>query len=107
MLHIITRINELLKKTNSLVEFEEQVQLLMYDTFADLVGEVFTQLNQSMSFGRNFKFYPPININLKILKLYQIVTVVQVIQLKDFRKHISNQNCLYDINLMNIIFNRV
>jgi len=29
---------ELLKKTNNLIEFEEQVQLLMYDTFSELVG---------------------------------------------------------------------
>ena len=46
MEHIISRIYELLKETNNLIEFEEQVQLLMYDTFADLVGEVFTQLNK-------------------------------------------------------------
>ena len=46
MEHIISRIYELLKKTNNLIEFEEQVQLLMYETFADLVGEVFTQLNK-------------------------------------------------------------
>ena len=46
MEHTISRIYELLKETNNLIEFEEQVQLLMYDTFADLVGEVFTQLNK-------------------------------------------------------------
>jgi len=46
MEHIISRIYELLKETNNLIEFEEQVQLLMYDTFADLVGEVFTQLKK-------------------------------------------------------------
>jgi len=46
MKHIISRIYELLKETNNLIEFEEQVQLLMYDTFAELVGEVFTQLNK-------------------------------------------------------------
>src|SRR5690625_5229579 len=46
MERIITRIYELLKETNNLIEFEEQLQLLMYDTFADLVGEVFTKINQ-------------------------------------------------------------
>src|SRR5690625_2572509 len=46
MKHIISKIYELLKETNNLIEFEEQVQLLMYDTFAELVGEVFTQLNK-------------------------------------------------------------
>ena len=46
MERIISRIYELLKETNNLIEFEEQVQLLMYETFSDLVGEVFTQLNQ-------------------------------------------------------------
>src|SRR5690606_13684982 len=35
-----------LKRTNNIIEFEEQVQLLMYDTFANLVGEVFSQIDQ-------------------------------------------------------------
>src|SRR5690625_1486533 len=46
MERIISRIYELLKETNNLIEFEEQVQLLMHDTFADLVGEVFSRMNQ-------------------------------------------------------------
>src|SRR5690625_1737557 len=46
MEHIISRIYELLKETNNFIEFEEQLLLLMYDTFSDLVGEVFTQLNE-------------------------------------------------------------
>jgi hypothetical protein len=46
MENIITRIYELLKETNNLIEFEEQVKLLMYDTFTDLVGEVFSNLNE-------------------------------------------------------------
>jgi len=37
---IITRIYETLKETNNLMEFEEQVQLLMYDTFPELIGDV-------------------------------------------------------------------
>ncbi|MGM8213055.1 hypothetical protein ACLIBH_09710 [Virgibacillus sp. W0430] len=46
MEYIITRIYELLKETNNLIEFEEQVQLLMYDTFTSLVGEVFNKVNE-------------------------------------------------------------
>ena len=46
MENIISRIYELLKETNNLIEFEEQIKLLMYNTFADLVGEVFNQLNE-------------------------------------------------------------
>src|SRR5690625_5948613 len=46
MENIISRIYELLKETNNLIEFEEQIKLLMYNTFADLVGEVFNQLNK-------------------------------------------------------------
>lgn len=46
MEHIISKIYEILNKTNNIIEFEEQVQLLMYDTFADLVGEVFSEINQ-------------------------------------------------------------
>jgi|GEM_PF-6702497 len=43
---IISRIYDLLKETSSLIEFEEQVQILMYDTFATLVGEVFSEVNK-------------------------------------------------------------
>ena len=46
MEHIISRIYELIKETKSLIEFEEQLQLLMHSTFAELVGDVFTNLNQ-------------------------------------------------------------
>lgn len=40
------KIYELLKETNNIIEFEEQVQLLMYNTFSDLVGKVFNEINQ-------------------------------------------------------------
>lgn len=43
---IIARIYNLLKDTENLIEFEEQIQLLMHETFATLVGDVFSQLNQ-------------------------------------------------------------
>ena len=46
MENIITRIYELLKETENLIESEEQVQLLMYDTFSNLIGEVFSLINQ-------------------------------------------------------------
>ena len=46
MENIITRIYELLKETENLIEFEEQVQLLMYETFSNLIGEVFSSINQ-------------------------------------------------------------
>src|SRR5690625_2949931 len=44
--YIISRIHKLLKETNSLIEFEEQVELLMHDTFSTLVGEVFCERNK-------------------------------------------------------------
>lgn len=43
---IISRIYKLLKETDNLIEFEEQIQLLMYETFTSLVGDVFNQLNK-------------------------------------------------------------
>src|SRR5690625_3585864 len=46
MENIISKIYDLLKDTDNLIEFEEQVQVLMYDTFASIVGEVFTHLNK-------------------------------------------------------------
>lgn len=36
---IVTRIYELIKETDDLIEFEQQLRLYMYDTFASLVGE--------------------------------------------------------------------
>lgn len=42
---IITKVNEILKSVDNLIEFEEQVQTLMYETFSEIVGEVFTSLN--------------------------------------------------------------
>lgn len=42
---IIARIYKILKETDNLIEFEEQIQLLMHETFTKLVGDVFNQLN--------------------------------------------------------------
>ena len=48
MKNIIARVYEIIKETHSLIEFEEQVQLLMHDTFSTIVGEAFTELNKVM-----------------------------------------------------------
>src|SRR5699024_4572189 len=45
---IITKIHNLIKDTDDLITFEEQVKILMYETFADLIGETFTHLNKVM-----------------------------------------------------------
>lgn len=42
---IIARIYKILKETDNLIEFEEQIQLLMHETFTKLVGDVFNQIN--------------------------------------------------------------
>ncbi|MCR1836127.1 ISLre2 family transposase [Oceanobacillus caeni] len=45
---IISKISELLKDTNDLIDFEEQVQIYVYDLLTKLMGSVFTQLNQTI-----------------------------------------------------------
>src|SRR5690625_2235513 len=55
MERIISRIYDLLKETESLIEFEEQLQLYMYDTFASLVGEVFNQVNKVVKENKQAK----------------------------------------------------
>lgn len=45
---IIAKIYKLLKETENLIEFEECIQQLMYETFAALVGNVFSQMNQAV-----------------------------------------------------------
>lgn len=46
MERIITKIYDLLKESADLIEFEEQLQLYMYNTFASLVGDVFSHVNK-------------------------------------------------------------
>lgn len=46
MEQIVSRIYELIKETDNLIEFEEQLRLFMYDTFASLVGDAFSQINR-------------------------------------------------------------
>jgi len=43
-----SKIYELIKDTDDLIKFEEQVEVLMHDTFTDLIGEAFTHLNKVM-----------------------------------------------------------
>ncbi|PZD92303.1 ISLre2 family transposase, partial [Bacilli bacterium] len=45
---IISKISELLKDTNDLIDFEEHVQIYVYDLLTKLMGSVFTQLNQTI-----------------------------------------------------------
>src|SRR5699024_12315822 len=57
MEHIITKIHNLIKDTKDLISFEEQVKVLMYETFADLVSETFTHLNKVMKVKAREKKY--------------------------------------------------
>ncbi|WP_343752084.1 UPF0236 family transposase-like protein, partial [Lentibacillus halophilus] len=43
---IISRLYELIKQTNNLVDLEESIRLYMYEVFASQMGEVFTQINK-------------------------------------------------------------
>ena len=44
--NIISKIYELIKGTNNLIEFEEKLQIYIYEMFTSLLGDVFTQLNE-------------------------------------------------------------
>lgn len=43
---IISKIYEIIKRTDNLIELEESVRTYMYEVFASLLGDVFTQLDQ-------------------------------------------------------------
>ena len=45
---IISRIYELIKETDNLIEFEERLHLYMDDLAAELLGEVFTRIGQAI-----------------------------------------------------------
>jgi hypothetical protein len=45
---IISNIYQILKDTENLIAFEEHMQLLMYDTFTQLLGDIFAQLDQAI-----------------------------------------------------------
>lgn len=44
--NIISKIDELLKFTNSLIEFEEQIKIFMQKVFTQLVGDGFVKLDK-------------------------------------------------------------
>ncbi|SEK71779.1 Uncharacterised protein family (UPF0236), partial [Carnobacterium iners] len=43
---IISKIYQIIKDSSNLIETEEAIQVCMYEVFAELVGDVFTHLNQ-------------------------------------------------------------
>lgn len=61
---IITKLYTLIHQTDNLIDFEERVRILMYEVFASLLGDVFTNMNNAIvkkkqaegwSFERNDK----------------------------------------------------
>ena len=45
---IISKIYELIKNTENLIDLEERIQWFMYDVFSRLLGEVFTKIDQAI-----------------------------------------------------------
>lgn len=45
---IVSKIYELIKNTENLIELEERIQWFMYDVFSTLLGEVFTKIDQAI-----------------------------------------------------------
>jgi len=45
---IISKLYTLIKGTDNLIDWKEQVRLFMYEVFSSVAGEVFTQLNQAI-----------------------------------------------------------
>lgn len=45
---IISKLYTLIKETDNLIDWEEQVRLFMYEVFSSVAGEVFTQLNKAI-----------------------------------------------------------
>ncbi|SFH85930.1 hypothetical protein SAMN04489868_13719, partial [Pisciglobus halotolerans] len=43
---IISKVYQIIKDSSNLIETEEAIQLYMYDVFAQLMGQVFTNINQ-------------------------------------------------------------
>ncbi len=42
---IISKLYRLIHQTDNLIDFEESVRTLMYELFASLLGDVFTNMN--------------------------------------------------------------
>ncbi|KXG42671.1 UPF0236 family transposase-like protein [Tepidibacillus decaturensis] len=55
MENIITRLYQLIKNTNNLIELEENIQTYMQEVFSSLLGEIFTQLDQVIKKKRQDK----------------------------------------------------
>ena len=45
---IISKLYETIKDSSDLIATEESIQLYMYEVFAELVGDIFTHLNQTI-----------------------------------------------------------
>ena len=45
---IISKVYEIIKESSDLIATEESIQLYMYEVFTELVGEMFTHLNQTI-----------------------------------------------------------
>lgn len=45
---IISNLYEIIKESSDLIATEESIQLYMYEVFAELVGDIFTHLNQTI-----------------------------------------------------------
>ncbi len=43
---IITKLYEIIKESSDLIRTDELIQLYMYDLFAELVGDIFSHINQ-------------------------------------------------------------
>lgn len=45
---IISKVYQIIKETRNFIEFEEQIQHLMYEVFSELLGDIFVQLDQAI-----------------------------------------------------------
>src|SRR5699024_12054583 len=91
MEHIITKIHNLIKDTKDLISFEEQVKVLMYETFADLVSETFTHLNKVMKEKAREKKYIVECINSSTIQF----SFGSVTYQRTLFKDINNNNSFY------------
>src|SRR5690625_6367696 len=89
MEHIITKIHNLIKDTKDLISFEEQVKVLMYETFADLVSETFTHLNKVMKEKAREKKYLVERIDSRTIQFSFGAVTYQRTLFKDVHDNIS------------------
>src|SRR5699024_6314595 len=75
MEHFITKVLNLIKDTNDLITFEEQVTALMYEKSADLVSVMFTHIKKVMKEqAREKKYLVKCNDSLTIQFSFGAVT---------------------------------